>query len=493
MDIQDPLGVQGVPLSERGQTTVFVAVTIVIILLAALLLYNVGRFTSTKMRMQNAADATAYSGAVMLARAYNFSAYSNRAMVANQVAIAQLVGLTSWSRYYCTIYNATCGKFPSPTGSYGAYTEITDEIEAFFNGELTPEVQIVFDTYGFISKGIYTAINASAGPLIDTLNGVEEALSLASQGYYLATMADLVSAAGNTGPLVTILHANDPNANFSGYGEILLGIDTAEIGKFTTKYTPLDNKNDPNNRFHTVVVNSLDPFSNGRSGALDMTETLPFPLVAGGSCLGDGDGFFLMGADYSGSTTLANDNASWSAQDQAQFFGGGVCIIQVPTPVGDIPIPIPLFGYAYDSNQAYTGKLPSGSSTSTIYKVGTYSGLRNYRDVSNLSKPDMTSPVLSIFIERKATTIGTTEYAKSPVGAPQGTAQQGSTPVLNLTDAEKGGVMGASSSADAYFARPLQFWELGGKAVYGNLFNPYWEAHLVPTPLALQAIAAGFQ
>ncbi len=479
------------PSRQEGQTSVFVAVTIVIILLAALLLYNVGQLTSGKMELQNAADSTAYSGAVMVARAYNFAAYSNRAMVANQVAIAQIVGLTSWSRYYCTIYNQKCGKFPT-SGSTGAYTEITDEIKGYFNGELTPEPQIVFDTYGPASKAIYTAFNVAAGPLIDTLNGIEETLSVASKAYYDATYLDLLASLAGQGTLNTILKANDPHASLSPFGGITLGTDIALSKKFITTYTPLNNKNDPNNRFHNVVVQSLDPFSNGRSGALDYTETLPFPLVAAGSCLGDGDGFFLMGAIYQGSTTLANNNASWSAKDSANFVGGGICIIEVPTPVGDIPIPIPLIGYANDSNQAYTGKLSSNSMSAT-YKVGTYSGLRSYLDVSNLKKADMASPILSLFVQQGASTLDTTEYATSALGAPQGTAQQGSTPVLNLTDAEKGSKMGASASSAAYFARPLQYWLLDGKGVYGSLFNPYWEAHLVPTPLALQAAAAAVQ
>lgn len=475
---------------QRGQTSVFVAVTIVIILLAAFLLYNVGQLTTSKMLLQNAADSTAYSASVMVARAYNFAAYSNRAMVANQVAIAQLVGLTSWSRYYCTIYNEKCGSFPT-AGSSGAYTEITDEIKAYFNGELTPEVTIVFKGYGVASKGIYDAFNLAAGPLITTINGIELALSDASKAYYLATYADLLASLAGKGTLNTILKANDPHASFSAFGIGTLAADTALSKKFITTYTPLNNKNDPNNRFHNVVVQSLDPFSNGRSGALDYTETLPFPLFAFGSCLGDGDGFYLMGAIYQGSTTLADNNASWSAKDSANFVGGGVCIIQVPTPVGDIPIPIPLIGYAHDNNQAYTGKLSSNSMSAT-YKVkdSTYSGLRSYLDVSNLKKADMASPRIDIFVVQGAGTIDTTEYAKSALGAPQGTAQQGSTPVLNLTDAERSNKMGASASSEAYFARPLQYWLLDGKGVYGNLFNPYWEAHLVPTPTALQAAAA---
>jgi hypothetical protein len=61
-------------------------------------LYNSGQLTSEKMRQQNAADAAAYSLATLSARNLNFISYTNRAMVANQVAIGQMVGLASWAK-----------------------------------------------------------------------------------------------------------------------------------------------------------------------------------------------------------------------------------------------------------------------------------------------------------------------------------------------------------------------------------------------------------
>ena len=54
------------------------------------------QMTSAKIKLQNTADAAAYSAAVLQARDYNFSAYTNRAMVANQVSAAQVVALKSW-------------------------------------------------------------------------------------------------------------------------------------------------------------------------------------------------------------------------------------------------------------------------------------------------------------------------------------------------------------------------------------------------------------
>lgn len=71
-------------------------VTVVAVLIG-LSLVNTGIIASEKLQLQNAADATAYSISTLEARDLNFTAYTNRAMVANEVAIGQMVGMASWA------------------------------------------------------------------------------------------------------------------------------------------------------------------------------------------------------------------------------------------------------------------------------------------------------------------------------------------------------------------------------------------------------------
>src|SRR5699024_1851734 len=54
-------------------------------------------------RLQNTADNTTYSTATMLSRDMNMMAITNRGMIANQVMIGQLVGLSSWSNYLAQV------------------------------------------------------------------------------------------------------------------------------------------------------------------------------------------------------------------------------------------------------------------------------------------------------------------------------------------------------------------------------------------------------
>jgi len=104
---------------QSGQSSVFVIVFLGITILSLVFLYKAGKLTSEKMELQNAADGVAYSVAILEARDLNFMAYTNRAMVANEVAIGQAVGLASWPRHWESIgyyENAVCGTALEPGG-----------------------------------------------------------------------------------------------------------------------------------------------------------------------------------------------------------------------------------------------------------------------------------------------------------------------------------------------------------------------------------------
>ena len=81
---------------QRGQALVFFAFFALVSAVVFFATFNVHQLTAEKMRITNNADATAYSGAVWEARSLNFDAYTNRAMVANEVAVAQVLSVVSW-------------------------------------------------------------------------------------------------------------------------------------------------------------------------------------------------------------------------------------------------------------------------------------------------------------------------------------------------------------------------------------------------------------
>ena len=98
---------------QSGQAILLILLLSVAAVLIGLSLVNTGIMTSEKMQLQNAADATAYSVSTVEARDLNFTAYTNRAMIANEVAIAQMAGIMShasmitsipaWLDFYFTV------------------------------------------------------------------------------------------------------------------------------------------------------------------------------------------------------------------------------------------------------------------------------------------------------------------------------------------------------------------------------------------------------
>lgn len=84
---------------QRGQALLYGLFFLIGGLAALFFLFNTGQLASEKSKLVNTSDAVAYSAGAMHARLLNFDAYTNRAMIANTVAVAQLVSLSSWVQY----------------------------------------------------------------------------------------------------------------------------------------------------------------------------------------------------------------------------------------------------------------------------------------------------------------------------------------------------------------------------------------------------------
>ena len=84
---------------QQGQIAPIALFGVLIASAVLVLMFNTGQKVTEKSQVTNAADAAAYSGAVWTARHLNFLAYSNRAMIANDIAVGHYVSYTSWLRY----------------------------------------------------------------------------------------------------------------------------------------------------------------------------------------------------------------------------------------------------------------------------------------------------------------------------------------------------------------------------------------------------------
>jgi Putative Flp pilus-assembly TadE/G-like len=86
--------------SQHGQAMIFGLLFMAVVVMSLLILFNQGQLIKNRVQLENAADAAAYSQAKLAARNMNFAAYTNRAMVANEVSIGQMVSLLSWAKHY---------------------------------------------------------------------------------------------------------------------------------------------------------------------------------------------------------------------------------------------------------------------------------------------------------------------------------------------------------------------------------------------------------
>jgi len=195
--------------NEDGQIMVFTALSIFVLVLFAASVYNVGVVVGEKMQLQNTADAAAYSGAVWEARCFNFWSYTNRAMVAHLVTVAQLT---------CYVSHATLMK------------EVWDDVQPVIS--LIPYVGPALGTAGdYASEGYKIAAEAAATVGIPAASGVNYFLSGSQYGMEVLLHGELITHMF----LEDIVRENDPDATLNeGVGILLRGINELEfLGAFS--------------------------------------------------------------------------------------------------------------------------------------------------------------------------------------------------------------------------------------------------------------------
>ena len=85
---------------QRGQSLVVTALLVLVLALVVLLSFSIGVRTREKVKVQALADSGAYSLAVAEARAFNFYALSNRAIVAHYVSMLSVASHQSYLTFY---------------------------------------------------------------------------------------------------------------------------------------------------------------------------------------------------------------------------------------------------------------------------------------------------------------------------------------------------------------------------------------------------------
>jgi hypothetical protein len=484
---------------QRGQALLFALVFSISAALVSLLLFNSGMLANSKTRLQNAADAGAYSAGVLQARDHNFSAYTNRAMVANQVAVVQLASLKSYLEDAANTHQRMGGWLLSTEAMLPADKPAWDFA-------LSYPIEDISQTFNNAASGLVTGLDS----LIDIFQTAQEA-------HHQATAFKMVLVADE------VVKRNDANAGVST-GTFTVGQTQVQVQSWKN-YTLRHSSNDATaiaDRFADVVVSqkSTDEFTRDRSSdpvpvwasQVRVCSMLPNYIWS----------FTAFKFNHSGGSILSADKKRWLALDASQ--GGGVSFCSFWVPCGFTLCPFTEINTLFDDNfvggsggavagtsgdyGSQTGYKNNPASTAnygraltnpgTMIPAGiryndgpggtldSRGGLQDfYRDVGDpvTSIPIDQAPennggaVVTIEVERLANSIVTSSKVM-----PNST-------LLKINDGLKSDTMRTLSSAHAYFYRSStddsniftrQGWgRSDGKTELANLFNPYWQARLV--------------
>jgi hypothetical protein len=460
---------------QLGQALPIGIAAILFTTILTLTLFNTGQVTSKKMRVTNAADAATYSGLVWQARALNLQAYTNRAMVANQVSIAQIVSLVSWSKYLKILarnLNNTIGWFPP----------------------VKPWTQTIYNVSDKIND-VVIGIAEFAIPIIDSLIGV---LSVSQEAVHYATYATTQEVVRE------VIRRNDPTFELTNLGVGWLALNVYDWENFSKQYDDgssgwgWGNNNNENGllRKAAVIDNSRDAFTRSRGWGYGLPSLgiVKFKIVK------------------EGETRLirkSNDNGmdwEWKGKDDfsvhTKYWGcswRGCGWRRSELPVG--------WGAAYVSttnndidcdNSSWWGsdcprwgaqnRSSERRADGVIDKINAnYNGVRDYRDIADLTDQNK-DPRLPLLVEVRTGGANVRTSTKIQTGSGNNAKGIGSSVeaeqtrngigrgMFRVNDGFAGAEISAVSKGEVYFRRPVK--RADGKGEFGNLFNPYWDVHL---------------
>ncbi len=480
---------------STGYVTVLTLVLFSALSLSLFSMFNSGQIVTHKLKLQNAVDAAAYSSVNIVAREMNYMAYTNRAMVANQLAIGQMVGLASWSKQM---------------------VGTADTLDTVANYLYILGVGVVLKQVTNLIKQAVNQGDAFAHTLIKLAIPEEQktirALSLSQKYIHVATSVILI----DTYPQV--LNDNNDSRSSSDKIESATIIPSkliADRSNFLSKVSsPSINENTGNssgmadfNRLENVIKKSEDGFVFNRS--YQWLKKTPFPVWP-----------LYVSVDKKGGNEFeriqdgSNYKWDWSAMDTVSvwfYYRGGWNFRKKQKEI------IPIGGgashstdksvYDYYQNNYSWGWWNNGVKRSYWGDAG-YNSKSAKNAASDYANNDLgNSSTLNEFYKFKKTngTITGPEFIAAASKDENGIRTINKSiednsgkavPDNGRFNIEKIGNMSGDriysvAKAQVYFSRSPDlnaFSHSSNKQEYGNLFNPYWQVRLVNyTPAEISA------
>jgi hypothetical protein len=436
-------------------------------MLAALLLFfqfSAGQVSAAKLRIVNATDAAAYSVGIWRARAMNYYAYSNRAIIANEVAIAQAATMVSYAKYLERL------------------SDNVDEVAQYipYVGQVSEVVREVAYWVSQVTQQTAQGETAARTLYIEALVASQELMFAATHPVVLSRIAAEV--------------ARENDRRFFAF-TLPMALDSS-FGDLTRRY-----QGDDRDRLKSVVLDSLDRFSTDRDADLAEIPCL-FKLARRGATelIRDHDTNELeRWQAYDTLSLHARRTFSCSTRERQALGWGSAEVAHDARNQLDALSSLAGLGAGgeiqADPSNAFSAASPSKRANPRAYQEASDEiwVSNSYRGIAPVRELDFTDnatikansrfPVMNIAVVgwiQSADAVGTA----SATGLAAGRVM----PVDRFTD-RSSAVMGAVSAAAVYFRRPPQALQ---RTEYASLYSPYWQVRLAPVPAAWRQAAAEY-
>lgn len=429
-------------------------------------MFNSGRVVDEKLRITNAADSAAYSVAVLEARALNFDAYSNRAIVANQVAIAQAVSLASWIHYFDTgVDNADALADVASSWIYDPeeYPRLASLVAAFGGTAYLDHVT------GGVTDGAVRVLDEGLAAIVSAHDLVSQALSQSQSIIHTA----LSAGAAQRTLANEIVHRIDPAMSaeliVTGHG----------FDAFTKAYRKDDPDGDGRGRLAETVLRSRDAFTAERRWSIDGPDI--WPLQRNVELKRRGGTDLINYDEWRAIDTLEHQGqrlrkGSWRWRRTSLAWGAA------EADSDDGASGTGFHGGTYADNRRTT-KMYAEPSMLDLDELGArFSGLPTTRDLARLEPSQSARTGVSLRVSKPGGSLRMS--GGNSVVQPSGRLRQ-------FNAAPPGEEMAALSRAEVFFDR-IDERRDGGRE-YPSLYSPYWEVRLVSPTADDRAWAAARQ
>lgn len=437
----------------RGQALIYGLFMLGAGVTALYFLFNTGQLVAEKSKLVNTADAVAYSAGVMHARALNFDAYTNRALIANEVLIAQAVSIAAWTRHVAL--------HAENVPVLGCYSQYAVPI-ALRLVDYTPLCFAL--SVGQIGQG--------AGDVAQSVHAIAQQAVRASEAAKTVLQGAQQAMAAAFIPARATVMQQVADANYAGEGAVRVDPLPLTDGYLLFEGQPFVQtyRGGQRERFKSVAVTAAykDGFVERRSWSDRSQPNLACLLAPGGEFKRRG-ATAMVGLDE----WRAVDTASLHSWYPRWGLFGPRCRDNPELALG--------YGAQHagqDANgpgDASLGDVRDNPAALALAEadpgIWRYSGLPGFADLSAPAlarlDPRLT---FSVLLTRKKADVRTSDGASTirPSGR-----------LAIYHDQLASGRMSAVATSEVFFQRPQA--RTDGKSELASLFNPYWQVHLIST------------